>query len=164
MTCLSGFLLPQAARLVAMTIALIVATSACASQGDAEVLGSFLERVERKTLPAEAYADRVSRETLAKGKQLAASWRLAVLARGSVSYVKDKDIYEISVPALDRSEYRETWGFNDKTGDVWPVDSGALISALFLFCPHIEDIEPTDLECSAYLTLLSRIEEALREK
>ena len=77
----------------------------------------------------------------------------------SVKRIKDRDIYEVSFQTdpYDR-DTKETWGVDMGTETVWPIDFGALFSAILFFCEGREDPSP---DCQAYFSLTDKLKETL---
>lgn len=108
-----------------------------------EVRRSFSEIFRANTLP--------EREDIARW------WGLSVW---TVSYVEDEDVYEITVPNPWGDGDREIWAIDMSTSVIWPVDTGALLTAIGLHCRGRND--PSE-ECQTYSRAIDDLKELLFE-
>lgn len=136
-------------KLVTPLIVLLLAAVlvSCSEQGpheNGEVLSKLYNAVEERTLP--------------ERQEIQDQWALSVLALGSVDYLEETDAYEVSFLADPYdSSTKEIWGVNMRTGEVWPVDAGALFSAVVFFC---QDKNDPSLECRRYLEAMELLIES----
>lgn len=126
--------------LVFFLIAMMIMTS-CTSPGhhtEDEVTFSFYE---------------IAREqTLAERQEILRWWSPQIIL-GRVRYIKEKDIYEIKFPDM-KLEGEEIWEIDMKSSKIWPVNGGALLSAIALFCGDRNDQR---LDCQLWFAQLDAL-------
>lgn len=86
-------------------------------------------------------------------------WWSFNVSLGEVTYIQEEDIYEIEFPCLGE-EGVEVWGIDMKTREIWPLNSGALLSALLFFCEGRDDPRA---ECQTWLSILDSMLESIGE-
>jgi len=126
--------------LVFFLIAVMIMTS-CTSPGpytEDQVISSFYEIAREQTLPE---------------RQEILRWWSPQIILGQVKYIKEKDIYEIKVPDM-KLEGVEIWGIDMKSSKIWPVNGGALLSAIALFCGDRNDQR---LDCQLWFAQLDAL-------
>ena len=87
---------------------------------------------------------------------------MSVLALGSVNYLEESDTYEVGFLADPYDpNTKEIWGVNMNTGEAWPLDAGALRSAMVFFCEDRDDTKP---ECQNYFEVFELLIQATGSK
>ena len=126
--------------LVLLLIAVMIMTS-CTSPGpytEDEVTSSFYKIAREQTLPE---------------RQEILRWWSPQIILGQVKYIKEKDFYEIKFPDM-KLEGEEIWGIDMKSSKIWPVNGGALLSAIALFCEARNDKR---LDCQLWFAQLDAL-------
>ena len=79
---------------------------------------------------------------------------ISVLTLGQVKYIEESNTYEVyfRFDPYDPAT-KETWGVNMQTGDVWPIDLGALSSGTYLYCAGKDD---QSAKCRSHLLMWER--------
>ncbi len=128
--------------LVFPLIAMMIMTS-CTSSGrytEDEVISSYYEIA--------------SEQALTERQEILRWWSPQIIL-GQVKYLKENDIYEIKFPDMEL-EGEEIWGIDMKDSKIWPVNGGALLSAIVLFC---EDRNDQRLDCQLWFAQLDALME-----
>ncbi len=121
-----------------------VSTAACspkAPYSDLDVLDAFNSIAEAQTLP-----DR---------RDIHLCWSCQIVM-GEVTYIEEA-IFEVKFPDMQLSGV-EVWIIDMETSQIWPYDSGALLSAIALFC---KDANDKTGDCESYFRLAERLKEIL---
>ncbi len=101
--------------------------------------------------------------TIAKNKTLSDSerqdylkwWSLQIIL-GEVKHIKD-DVYEIQFPDMSL-ETVEAWGIDMNSSKIQPVNGGALLSAIVLFC---RDRNDQKADCQLWVRQLDALMQSL---
>jgi len=121
----------------------------CANAGryaEHEVISAFLDIEQAQTVPEFP-------------KRIAAWWETS-LGLAKVKYVKNTDTYEITFPNFG-GEYEEIWGIDMKSSRIWPINSGALLSAIVLFC---HDQNDQRLDCQLWFRQVDALKQSTKNK
>ena len=126
------------------------------------MLRSFTDSVIAEVVPFTTTArPNVRQQLLEDARQLSESWKNQAILRGKIHYIEDSMLgpfSHISVPALDGGDTWETWGYDMETKIYWPVDGGALITAIFLFCSDRDENSPHNTWiCQSYFRDLKQL-------
>lgn len=103
--------------------------------------------------------------TIAKNKTLSDSqrqdylrWWPTQIILGKVKHIKD-DIYEIQFPDMSL-EAVEVWGIDMNRSEIQPLNGGALLSAIALFC---RDRNDQKADCQLWFRQLDALMQSLDE-
>ena len=165
---------PRWAVALPLLVALGAVMTACGDSmphSRTEVLQAFTASVTSRVVPFDdREAVQAGRVSAGDAQSLVDGWVVAAIARGRVEYIEEQELggldvggfYEVSVPALDRSDTVELWGYDMDLELDWVVNSGALATAIFLFCASGDDLSPDiTRECRNYLWDLYRFQQAI---
>ena len=88
------------------------------------------------------------------------TWSAAALIFGTVDEESaGTGVYRVAFPPEpETSEYFEEWQYNSRTGSLAPLNSGALITAVVLFCDSQDDPSPY---CVGWFDDIDRIKSLL---
>lgn len=126
-----------------LTAILLFTVGAGCTDGDRpssdDVLMSFYDVVKSHTLPDTERQDMLN-------------WWSPQLILGGAKHIEE-DVYELSFPDISL-EFTEVWGFDMASSEFQPLNGGALMSAVVLFC---EDRNDTRMDCQLWLELLDSL-------
>ena len=143
----------KARRLLLMGL-LLAATVACSAnavsgQDRNSILSEMLNTVKADAIPARL-------ELTNK-----AGWGAGLLVFGIVKREPGlQDGYRITFPPFpDQSNSVEEWLFHRSSHTVSPMNSGALLTATYLFCESRNDLS---LRCDGYFAMIDTMKEGMR--
>lgn len=102
-----------------------------------DVLISFWDSAEERTLPDE------------ERQEIYRWWSLQIIL-GDVKHLGYGEVYEIEFPDMSL-EFTEEWAIDMENYEIWPVNSGAYLMAVVLFC---EDGDDPSTDCQLWFSLL----------
>lgn len=130
-------------------VASILPAAGCTNTGPYsrdDVLISFWNSAEERTLPD---ADR----------QELYRWWSPQIVLGNIKYLEYDEVYEIKFPDMSL-EYTEEWAIDMENSEIWPVNSGACLMAVTLFCQGRDD---PSADCQLWFSLLDAMSEGTGE-
>lgn len=131
--------------LIFFLMAVMIITS-CTSSGqytEDDVISSFYE---------------IAREKALTERQEILRWWSPQIILGQVKYIKEEDIYEIKFPDM-KLEGEEVWGIDMKISKIQPLNGGALLSAIALFCGDRNDQR---MDCQLWFTQLDALVQEMK--
>ena len=104
-----------------------------------------------------AFIDVAREQTLPECPEDIVLWWSSTLPLAQAKYIEKTDTYEIAFPNFG-GEGVEIWGIDTKTSRIWPVNAGALMSAIVLFC---HDRNDQRLDCQLWFAQLDALAQSI---